>query len=56
MDHDGAVAAEYQLQSPFPTAAYPQDWIVDGQGVIVYVDNAFDLDAMEAALERALGD
>ena len=56
MDEGGVVAQEYQLHSPFPTAAYPQDWIVDDEGVIVYVNNAFDLDAMEAALERALED
>ncbi len=56
MDSDGSVARQYQQHSPFPSAAYPQDWIVDDQGVIVYVNNAFDLDAMEAALERALDD
>jgi peroxiredoxin len=56
MDPGGVVADQYQQQSPFPSAAYPQDWIVDDEGVIVYVNNAFDLAAMEAALERALAD
>ncbi len=56
MDHDGSVAQQYQQHSPFPSAAYPQDWIVDDEGVIVYVNNAFDLAAIEAALERALAD
>jgi len=56
VDSDGSVAAMYQQMSAFPTAAYPQDWIVDDEGVIVYVNNAFDLEAMEAALERALED
>ncbi len=56
MDPGGEVARLYQQHSPFPTAAYPQDWIIDDQGVIVYVNNAFDLAAMEAALARALAD
>ena len=56
MDEDGSVARQYQQHSPFPSAAYPQDWIIDDEGVIVYVNNAFDLDAMEATLERALED
>ncbi len=56
MDPGGEVARQYEQHFPFPTAAYPQDWIIDDQGVIVYVNNAFDLAAMEAALERALDD
>ena len=56
MDYGGEVAQQYQQHSPFPSAAYPQDWVIDGDGVIVYVNNAFDLDGMEAALERALED
>lgn len=54
LDRDGSVGEVYQQYMPFPTAAYPQDWIVDAEGRIVYVNNAFDLDALEAALERSL--
>jgi len=54
LDRDGSVSAAYQQMSAFPSAAYPQDWIVDGEGTVVYMNNAFDVDAMEAALERAL--
>lgn len=54
LDEDGSVNQAYQQAGAFPTAAYPQDWIVNGEGVIVYVSNAFDLAAMEAVLGEAL--
>ena len=54
LDTDGAVNAAYQQLMAFPTAAYPQDWIVGNDGTIVYKNNAFELDAMEQALQSQL--
>ena len=54
-DSNGQVHAQYNLQSAFPTAAYPQDWIVGVDGTIQYVNNAYDPAAMTAVIEAELG-
>ena len=54
LDTNGAVNAAYQQLMAFPTAAYPQDWIVGNDGTIIYKNNAFELDAMEQAIQSQL--
>lgn len=54
IDTTGSVHAQYQQQSPFPTGAYPQDWIVGTDGQIVYVNNTFSLEEMIAVLDAEL--
>ncbi len=56
IDRDGAVNAAYRQNPAFPSAAFPQDWIVGPDGTVVYVNNGFELDAMETALDAALAD
>ena len=41
------------MNQAFPTAAYPQDWIVGPDGTILYVNNGFEPDEMRFVLERA---
>ena len=53
---NGQVHAKWNLQSAFPTAAYPQDWIVGPDGRIVYANNGFEPDEMRFVLERYLED
>lgn len=38
----------------FPSAAYPQDWIIDTNGNIVYVNNGFEVDSMQTIIENQL--
>jgi peroxiredoxin len=55
VDDDGSVSNTYHQDQAFPSAAYPQDWIVNSEGTIVYVNNGFELDAMITAIEDDLG-
>ena len=55
LDRDGSINERYAQQQAFPSAAYPQDWVIGTDGVVVYSNNAFDLDAMRAAIEAELG-
>jgi hypothetical protein len=48
------VISSYPQTSAFPTAAYPQEWIIDPDGNIAYVSNIFDQDEVIAVIERYL--
>lgn len=54
MDEDGAVNEAYAQVLAFPSAAYPQDWIIGNSGTVIYVNNGFELDAMITAIESQL--
>ena len=54
LDTDGSVNEQYASQMAFPTAAYPQDWVIGTDGVIVYANNTFEADEMIQAIEREL--
>lgn len=54
IDTTGSVHAQYQQASPFPTGAYPQDWIVGTDGRVVYVNNTFSLAEMIAVVDAEL--
>ena len=54
LDHDGSVAQQYRMQQAFPTAAYPQDWIIDSSGYIIYQNNGFEIDAMKTVLREQM--
>ncbi len=53
-DEDGAVWGKYVEAGAFPTAPYPQEWLIGRDGVVTYYANELDIDAVEAALETAL--
>ena len=38
----------------FPTGAYPQDWVIGTDGLVVYANNRFELEEMTTAIEREL--
>lgn len=54
VDADGAVSDVYNQLMAFPSAAYPQDWIVGTDGRVVYVNNAFELSEMVTVIEAEL--
>lgn len=54
LDQNGQVNAAYRQNPAFPSAAYPQDWIIGTDGRIAYVNNGFELDAMETVLDNEL--
>ncbi len=53
IDNQG-VHNQYAQQTPFPTAAYPQDWVIGTDGTVVYMNNGFELEAMLSAIEAEL--
>ena len=54
MDQDGSVNRSYAQIMAFPTAAYPQDWVVNSEGVVVYANNRFELAEMTAVIDGQL--
>ena len=50
IDNNGSVHAQYQQQSAFPSAAYPQDWVIGPESTILYRNNGYELDAILSAL------
>lgn len=54
VDEGGKVQALYQQEMAFPTAAYPQQWLIGADGDIVYVNNELEVDGLIAALEAEL--
>lgn len=56
MDRDSRVNHEYAQEMAFPSAAYPQDWVIGTDGVVVYANNGFELDAMLTAIDNELAE
>lgn len=56
LDRDGQVNRQYAQEMAFPSAAYPQDWVVGTDGVVVYANNGFELDAMVTAIDNELAE
>jgi peroxiredoxin len=54
LDSNGDVNRDYRQDPAFPSAAYPQDWVIGTDGKVAYVNNGFELDAMETALDNEL--
>ena len=55
VDQDGAVFADYTQQAAFYLASYPQDWLIGADGRVVYLNNRYEPDELEAAIRRELG-
>ena len=56
MDRDSQVNRDYAQEMAFPSAAYPQDWVIGTDGVVVYANNGFELDAMRTAIDNELAE
>ena len=54
-DEGGEVHARYPIEQAFPSAAFPQQWLIGTDGTIAYVANTLDHDALTTAIERELG-
>lgn len=54
-DEGGRVHADYVTQSEVPSAAYPEEWIIGTDGVIVYHAANYDHDAVVDVIEAELG-
>ena len=54
MDPNAEVHREYAQQMAFPSAAYPQDWVIGTGGTVIYMNNGFELDAMISAIQGEL--
>lgn len=50
------VQQQYQQQMAFPTAAYPQDWIIGTDGTIQYYNNRYEYEMMIEVIERELAE
>jgi peroxiredoxin len=54
LDRDGRVNEQSAMEMAFPSAAYPQDWVIGADGTVVYASNEFHLDAIQTAVESEL--
>ena len=46
IDQNGSVHAQYQQEMAFPSAVYPQDWVIGPDSTILYRNNGYELDAI----------
>ena len=54
LDEDGQVHHDYIQEMPFPTGAYPQQWVIGVDGTIQYFNNRFEADQVIEVIEREL--
>lgn len=54
LDEGGAVKASYPQTMAFPTAAFPQLWVVGTDGRVAYVANEYEAGELTAVLEAEL--
>lgn len=54
LDADGSVKALYETTMAFPTGAYPQEFLIDADGTIVYYANELEHDALVSVIEAEL--
>jgi len=54
LDLDGAVIDIYGLDAALPTSPYPQEWVIDGDGRVAYVDNEYQPDDVRSVLDALL--
>ena len=54
LDESGAVLDDYSQAAAFPTAAFPQDWVIGTGGEVAYVNNGYEPDELRAVVEEQL--
>jgi peroxiredoxin len=54
LDESGAVMNDYSQTAAFPTAAFPQDWVIGAGGEVAYVSNGDEPDELRAVVEEEL--
>jgi peroxiredoxin len=55
-DETGEVHAQWLQDTAFPTAAFPQDWLVDPNGLVAYSNSSYEPDEIRALLNSWLSD
>jgi len=55
-DEGAVVYEDYNQQAAFNATVFPQQWLIGADGVVRYVNNAYEPDALIAAIEEALED
>lgn len=53
-DEGGLVYDQYALDAAFDLAAFPQEWVIGPGNVVIYANNRYEPDEIEAAVQRAL--
>ena len=53
-DEGGAVHADYVTLSEVPAAAYPEEWIIGSDGLVIYHAAHYDSGAVIDVIEAAL--
>ena len=54
LDPGGATRKQYEMVNAFPTAAYPQQWLIGVDGTIVFFNNELEHEALTNAIEAEL--
>ena len=50
-DETGEVHAQWNQEVAFPSAAFPQDWLVAPDGLIAYANNTYEPDEIITLLD-----
>jgi peroxiredoxin len=53
-DENGVVYEDYNQQAEFGGTIFPQQWLIGADGTVIYVNNAYEPDALIATIEEAL--
>ena len=53
-DHARESVQSYPSEAPFPTGMFPQDWIINSDGIIIYHNNKLEMEAIQEILEAEL--
>ena len=54
LDEGGEVKASYPQTMPFPTGAFPQEWVIGTDGTIAYTTNEYEVGDLIAVIEAEL--
>ena len=53
-DEGGVIWSEYATESAFENTIFPQEWLIDVDGRVAYVSNAYHPDALTSLIEAQL--
>ncbi len=54
LDRDGSVHRQYDMALPFPTGAYPQEWVIGTDGRIAWTSNRYEHDELMGVITSEL--
>ena len=56
VDETGEVHAQWLQEVAFPSAAFPQDWLIDPNGLVAYANNTYEPDEIQTLLNNWVAD